>query len=260
MKNCYRASLPLTRTAGQAAATRVTSSPGAPLRTRVRWRLPVTILVSAGLSLASVSAMAQTARSGGAGSATAQLMQQMQQLASERTALQAENARMKKELAEVTKERDSLKAGRSSAEQRLQASEAAVARAASERESAQGETQKLKERMQELVAKFRETATTLRDVEAERASFKQSLNEQNTALAACKAKNEALFTLNDEVLTRFENQGVLSRMASAEPFTKIKRVQLQNLIDDYRYRAEDQKVEPTPMPEAGTPSAAVGQR
>lgn len=211
------------------------------------------------LSVASVAAVAQTARSGGAGAANAQLMQQLQQLASERTALQAENARMKKELAEMTKERDSLEAGRSGAEQRLRASEAAVTRAASERETAQGETEKLKERMQELVTKFRETATTLRDVEAERASFKQSLNEQNAALTACTAKNEALFKLNDEVLTRFENQGVLSRMASAEPFTKLKRVQLENLIDDYHYRAEEQKAEPTPMPTA-SPAPPLGQR
>ncbi len=39
-------------------------------------------------------------------------------------------------------------------------------------------------------------------------------------------------------------------MASLEPFTKIKRVQLENLVDDYHSRAEDQKVAP----------AAAGQR
>jgi chromosome segregation ATPase len=190
-------------------------------------------------------ASAQTARSGGGNNA--QLLQQMQQLASERTALQAENARMKKELADLTKERDTLKKSRSSGDDRAQAqaSQAAVLRVTREKESLEGENQKLKERMQELVGKFRETATTLRDVEAERATFKQSLNENTAALATCTARNDALFKLNDEVLTRFEQQGVFSRMASAEPFTKLKRVQLENLLEDYRYRAEDQKVVPT---------------
>jgi chromosome segregation ATPase len=203
----------------------------------------------AGIALAagSASVVAQTARSGGSSGNSAQLIQQMQQLASERTALQAENDRMKKELAEITKERDALKTARASADRRLQTSESEVARAARERETAEGETEKLKERMAELVAKFRETANTLRDVESERATFKQSLTEQGTALTSCKAKNEALFKLNDEVLTRLENQGVLSRMASAEPFTKIKRVQLQNLVDEYRYQAEEQRVVPTPL-------------
>lgn len=220
------------------------------MKNRRRHRNALTLTL-AGIVLAAAGTapgVAQTARSGGSSGGSSQvLLQQMQQLASERTALQAENDRMKKELAEITKERDALKSARASADRRLQASESEVARAARERETADGETEKLKERMQELVAKFRETANTLRDVESERAAFKQSLTEQSSALSSCKAKNESLFKLNDEVLTRLEDQGVLSRMASAEPFTKIKRVQLQNLVDEYRYQAEEQKVVPTPL-------------
>ena len=77
--------------------------------------------------------LAQTARSGGA--PNAQLMQQMQQLASERTALQAENARMKKELDDLRKEREQLKNGQKSVDQRAQVSAAALARSTAERES-----------------------------------------------------------------------------------------------------------------------------
>jgi chromosome segregation ATPase len=189
-------------------------------------------------------AAAQAARSGGG--ASAQLVQQLQQLASERTALQAENARMKKELAELTKERDTLKSGRSALDQRSRASEAAIARSAQETANAESELAKQKERMQQLVEKFRETAQTLRDVETERATFKQSLNTREADLATCTKQNEALFALNDEVLTRLEGTGPISRIASAEPFTKLKRTQLENLIDEYRYRAEDQKVSAAP--------------
>jgi chromosome segregation ATPase len=186
-------------------------------------------------------AAAQTARSGG--SANAQLMQQMQQLASERTALQAENAKMKKELADLTKERDTLKAGRAALDQRTRASEAAmIARSAQDKASADAENARLKDRMQELVAKFRETAQTLKDVETERATFKQSLTARDAELGQCKAKNDALYKLNEEILARMDGQGAFSRLASLEPFTKIKRVQLQNLVDDYKYRAEDQRV------------------
>jgi chromosome segregation ATPase len=211
--------------------------------------LAVTMVGAALLAMPVGAAFAQAARSGGGNNA--QLMQQLQQLASERTALQAENAKMKTELAAMTKERDELKSGRAALEQRARAAaagEAALARSAQDKENADKELERQKERMQELVTRFRETAQTLRDVETERTTFKQSLNEQSAQLAACKTKNEALFKLNDEVLARFEGQGTLSRVASAEPFTKLKRVELENLIDDYRYRAEDQKVEPTAMP------------
>jgi len=210
----------------------------------------------AALAAYAIPAGAQSQRSGG--SANTQLMQQLQQLGSERTALQSENARMKKELAELTKERDSLKAGRAALTERAHAGEAAVARSRQEKESADAENEKLKERMQELIAKFRETAQTLREVEAERTNFKQTLVTRDAELTGCIDKNRALYELNGEVLTRLDGEGIFSRMARAEPFTKLKRVQLENLIEDYKYRAEDQKVTtapPPPIEPAPTPAA-----
>lgn len=212
------------------------------------------VLLLIGCGLKAPVLWAQTARSGG--NANAQLTQQLQQLASERTSLQAENARMKKELADLTKERDALKSGRSALEQRAKASEAAIARNAHGQETAENEITQLKERMQELIAKFRETAQTLKDVEVERATFKQSLTTRDAELTQCAARNVALYQLNGEVLTRLENQGVFSRVASAEPFTRLKRTQLENLIEDYKYRAEDQKVI---APSAATPASTSHQ-
>jgi chromosome segregation ATPase len=207
---------------------------------------PVVAVVT-GLLLAAftTAASAQTARSGS--SANTQLVQQLQQLGSERTALQAENARMKKELADLTKERDTLKTGRAALEQRAKATEAAmVARTTRDKETADAEGEKLKERMQELITKFRETAQTLKEVETERTTFKQSLATRDADLTACTNKNDALYKLNGEVLTRLEGDGVFSHLARAEPFTKLKRVQLENLVDDYKLRADDQKVTSTP--------------
>jgi len=69
-------------------------------------------------------AQSQSARSGGG--ASAQLLQQMQQLASERTSLQSENAKLKKDLEDLRKERDTLKNGQQALDKRAKASEAAV--------------------------------------------------------------------------------------------------------------------------------------
>ncbi len=133
---------------------------------------------------------------------------------------------------------------------RVEASLAAAARSARDKESVEAENQKLKDRMQELIAKFRENAETLRSVETERTTFKQSLTTRETELSSCVAHNEALFKLNEEVLSRVAGQGAFSRLASLEPFTKLKRVELENLMDDYKYRAEEQHVQ---VPAASTP-------
>jgi len=225
------------------------------METRSRYSsIVVTLACWLTLGAFATTAGAQTARSGGG---NAQLVQQLQQLGSERTALQAENARIKKELAEMTKERDALQAGRAALDRRARAGETAVARSAQDKATAESETEKLKERMQELIAKFRETAQTLQDVEMERATFKQSLATRDTELTECSNKNAALYKLNGEVLTRLEGQGMWSRLASAEPFTKLKRVELENLIEDYKYRAEEQKVTVAPSSPPGPTSQAA---
>jgi flagellar biosynthesis GTPase FlhF len=201
---------------------------------------------------------AQTARSGGGNSGqNAQLVQQLQQLASERTSLQAEQAKLKKELDEVKKERDTLKAGQASGGQRARAeTEAALARSARERESSEKELAQVKQRTQELIDKFRETAASLREVETDRATVKDAYAQQTHELQACVKSNNALYDLNDEVLTKFENQGFWSSMAKSEPFTKLKRTQLDNLIDGYRTRADDKKYEPGTPPPAPPPTTS----
>jgi seryl-tRNA synthetase len=204
-------------------------------------------------------AIAQTARSGGGGGQNAQLVQQLQQLASERTTMQAEQARMKKELEDLRKERDALKTSQagSTASQRARAeAEAALARSQRDSETAEKELSTIKARLQELVDKFRETARVMREVETDRATVKQALAQQGQELNACVAANNGLYQLNDEVLTRFESQGFWTSLGKAEPFTKLKRVQLENLIDGYRTRATDQKYVPGVAPPAAPPTTA----
>lgn len=201
-----------------------------------------TILLCAFAAFAAVPAGAQSQRSGGAGNA--QVMQQLQQLAGERTALQAENARLKRELDQTKKERDELKGGKESDDKRAKNSEIALARASREREQSTVETDQLKGKMQELVAKFRETIQELRTVESDRTQVKQQLETRDTELKSCVDNNVSLYKLNDEILTRFEKQGFWTGVAKAEPFTKLKRTQLENLAEGYRDRAEDAKAQP----------------
>jgi chromosome segregation ATPase len=208
------------------------------------------------------AAYGQTARSGGGNNA--QLLQQMQQLASERTALQAENARMKKDLDDLRKERDALKKGEQAAEGRAKATEAALtlARNTSRRDTSEEELKQTKDRMQELVTKFRETIQTLKEVENESVTAKQAYAASDRDLKTCVDHNAALYKLNEEVLTRLEHQSGWSRVATLEPFTQIKRVQLENLVDDYKSRAVEQKLKagsatPTGLGASATPAAPV---
>lgn len=207
------------------------------------------------LALAGSLSHAQTARSGG-GAANAQLQQQLQQLASERTSLQAELDRTRKQLDDTRKERDDLKKGQQAVEQRAKTATAALAQTSTQRASTEQELTQTKAKMQELIAKFRETLQTLRDVETQSTVARRDLASREQELKACVDRNQALYNLNGEVLTYLEHESAWSRMARGEPFTKIKRVQLENLADNYKARADDQHIDPASAP-ASQPSGAA---
>jgi hypothetical protein len=98
--------------------------------------------------------------------------------------------------------------------------------------------------MDELIAKFRETVQKLREVESDGVTAKQSLAARERELKGCVDHNVALYRLNDEVLTHFDRQGFWARLSQSEPFTQIKRVRNENLIEDYRTRAQEQRIAP----------------
>jgi len=199
------------------------------------------------LAMATVhtSVFAQTERSGGGGGANAQLMMQMQQLASERTKLQAENSNLKGELEKARKERDSLKEAQDTIMKRGRGAETELAKVVSDRARLEGEVAQQKDRVQEVVNRLRETATALREVETEGEAAKRSLSTREQDLKACVDRNQKLYSLNDEVLKRFADQGFWTALSRREPFTQLKRVQLENLADDYKGRATEQQILPT---------------
>ena len=188
------------------------------------------------------SVNAQVQRSGG-GEAQ-KFMQQYQQLAAEKTALQAQVAQMKKdldaahaELAAVKKERDVAKA-------HTGVSPTAVAQAIGAKETALRNLEQSKQRMSELVARFRETATNLKDVEADRNTLRRELSERNSAFDKCAEDNLQLFELSSDILKRYEHVGMFTKVSAAEPFTRITRTRLENLVDEYRIKAQELRVKP----------------
>lgn len=198
---------------------------------RISIVLPIAILTM-------LSAHAQTQRSGSG--ETQKFMQQYQQLAAEKTALQAQQAQTKKDLdtaqadlAAMKKERDALKSRAGGSAAQL----AQLAQLAAGKEAAEKSLEQLKQRTTELVARFREMALNLKEVEADRGKLQNDLKERSTAFDKCAQDNLGLFEVNSEILDRYEHVGVFTRIGTADPFTKIARARIENLVDEYRARA-----------------------
>jgi len=198
------------------------------------------VVVASGGALISAVAPAQVQRSGGGGgAANAQLMMQYQQADAERTQLKSDNAKLKKDLDDLKKQLDAAtkQAAASKAGVSRDSAQLAAAQAANDRSAKDLVDSKAK--MQELVGKFRETITQMRGIESERSQLQQQLAESKTAFDRCAERNYSLYQVDNEVLDRYAHEGAFSHMASAEPFTRIKRTEIDNLVLEYKERAEE---------------------
>ena len=194
-------------------------------------------------SLWTGSAAAQVQRSGG-GSANAALMQQYQQAVSERDRLQTDNGKLKKDNDDLRRQLETLKQQLATTKAGVTREEAALATAQASNENNAKALVDTRGKMQELISRFRETVTQMRAVESDRTTLQQQLTQSKAAFDKCAQANYQLYQVNNEVLDRYAHQGAFSYLARAEPFTRIKRTEIDNLVLEYRERAEELRVKP----------------
>jgi chromosome segregation ATPase len=202
------------------------------------------------------------------------LRQQLQQLQEEQTTTQqAAQQAAQKLAAERSAMADQLKAAQAAAGQ-VQASAAARGRALvalqaematlkTERDALQAELGRGKEAQTETLGRLERSSTELNGTRARLLSSETAytnlrrergvLGEQ---LDKCSASNTELVRVGQELLGRYGNFGLGETMAGREPFLQFKRVQLENLAQDYRSRIDEQRYTPPPQPQ---PSAAARQ-
>jgi chromosome segregation ATPase len=203
------------------------------------------------------SAFAQVSRSSGGGGASAQLMQQLQQAVSERTQLQGENAKLKKEAEDLKKQLATAQQQLTASKAGADRNQAAVAAARASNESTQKTLEETKGKMQELVGRFRETITTMRGIESERSQLRQQLAASQATYDQCAVKNDSLYQIDNEVLDRYQHQGAFSYFERSEPFTRLKRTQIDNLALEYRQRAEELRIKKAAAGAANSASSGV---
>lgn len=203
-------------------------------------RLGVTALAVVIAVLPVARAPAQTERTGNANSQLAALYQEAVAAKNE---LQAENDRLKQQLDRSGKELAATKRAGGASDAKIREAQDQLQAAQTSAQTSARELEQTKMRLQELIDKYRELAVNTRSIETDKTRAEEALARSKAANDRCVTDNSALYQLDLEVLDRYEHQGAFSYLARAEPFTKIKRAEIENLVDRYRARAEELRVE-----------------
>jgi chromosome segregation ATPase len=92
-----------------------------------------------------------------------------------------------------------------------------------------------------------------KDKEAARAQLAAQVILMQRVIDDRETKNLALYTLGNEILTRYQKYGLGEAITAKEPFTGLTRVKLQELVQDYQDKLLDQRIIPGQIPAAPQP-------
>jgi len=169
----------------------------------------------------------------------------LKQAQDEKAALEQEKAGHGQELEALKKKMD---------EQASAAARAKHAKAALEKESASlrqdkarltEEVERLKKELAENQSALRDTSQNLRQETSLKQRLEQNLSARGKALDDCHAKNKTIYQYHVELLNRAQSRGSLDVLLEAEPVLGFKRVQIEQLMEVYRDKLDEQKVNTT---------------
>jgi chromosome segregation ATPase len=174
---------------------------------------------------------------------------QLQQTQAQLNALEQDKARIAQSLAEAEKARDASRSriGRLNRE---------LAQERQQRETLQKDLDLLRQeatelkaqlalergRVAETQARLIEAQARLRDLEADRRALEGVKVRQEREIALCEDRNKALYAIGRDLMTRFERKTCNEILLEGEPFTGIRRVQTENLLEMYRDKLDDQLI------------------
>lgn len=155
--------------------------------------------------------------------------------------LEDQRLALQNQVAAGIKEQDRLKADLAAAKARIKAVEKA------HREAVAEFNQRLEERNQVLEkwkAAYEEAATVARTKDAERAKFEAEAANFKATTKSCAERNIKLVAVGRELVARLSDVHFTDALLAQEPITGLKRVQVQNILQDYQDKILEQKVQP----------------
>ena len=174
------------------------------------------------------------------------LQQQVQEAQAAKSKVEADKAAVDQQLLEQADQFEKLKATLAKVNARLKTSEAQRAELTTTVASLEKQLADDKRSHEETLAqKARELAqyTKLRD--EQQAQLQRKHDDQVTLVSECTTRNDKLIHLNVELLARYRNKSVSDVVKQREPVFGVGDVEMFNLIQDYRDKADAERFVPT---------------
>ena len=110
-------------------------------------------------------------------------------------------------------------------------------------EAANKETAELRTQIEEAGKRNEELSGQLKQLEQDLKNTTTTLTKQNEQTKLCETHNGELYRISRELADWYTSKGAMNAILEAEPFTAMKRVEMENLLETYRDKIEGQHLE-----------------
>jgi hypothetical protein len=103
-------------------------------------------------------------------------------------------------------------------------------------------------RLADSVALQQATAQTLAQVESAKKQTEGTLAGKAHELQACQTDNGRLYAIGREMVVKYQDKSCQDALAQAEPFTGLKKVEVENLLEAWRDQLDREKINAAGQP------------
>jgi len=172
----------------------------------------------------------------------------IQKLANDKATLERERAQLSRDKADLSSARDALKKD-------LDRQKREGSRSAKENEALKAEVAAAAEREQALKSELARNTTELQEARRVSEQLATRLSNQSSTshywearAGSCGQKNAKLVGINVELLDKYRAKSCSDAILEEEPFTGLRKTEMENLIQEYGDRAAKERFDPRADP------------
>jgi chromosome segregation ATPase len=204
-------------------------------RAAKRVRLGVLVPICAALLCQPLAAWSQDSPE------VARMKQLLRQLQTENRTLTADKVRMQGEIDATKKDLENSKAEIKQLEKDLRQEQARAQRLGENLEQTEGQRDEAYDRIRQQNELIAETTHTLQSTIVERNDLQARGEALGQEMDSCEEKNKALYDMAEELSHYYEKTGGWESVNGFESFFQLKRVEVENVLEEYRYKLGDQR-------------------
>lgn len=164
------------------------------------------------------------------------MQQQMSEIQQQKSAVEQEKMALEEALKKNHSEAESHKRAAASAAIKASRLEKDIELANSEKAGLRVQLEQAGKRNEELSSQRNQLESDLKNTAA-------ALAKQNEQRKHCETNNAELYRIGRDLVGWYSAKGPLNAVLEAEPFTRLKSVEMENLLENYRDKLESQHLE-----------------